>query len=134
MTPPELEFAGRRESGNITLVMLGSVALAAVLLLGLGDISAYLLARTKAQTAADSAALAAVAELIPEIGIDPQAKADEYASANGAQLIECRCAMGSSVAEVVVSVPVRMSLKGLSGVTDVRAEAKAEVRRPAKEG
>lgn len=112
----------------MTLMMMGSVGIAMLLLLGLGDLSAYLLARSAAQTAADSAALAAVAELIPEIGEDPEGKANEYARANGAELIECRCSMGSSVAEVVVAVPVRMNLERLSGVHDVRANAKAEVR------
>lgn len=115
------------ETGNAGLIMVAGVGLVMVLLLGLGDLSAYFVARTRAQTAADAAVLAAVAELVPGIGVDPQAAAGRYASANGARLVQCRCPMGSSAAEVIVSVPVRLSLKPVSGITQVRAGARAEI-------
>ncbi|MGQ0680443.1 MAG: pilus assembly protein TadG-related protein [Actinomycetota bacterium] len=128
--PTQWPAAGGAESGNVTLVMLAGVGIVMVLLLGLGDLSAYLLARTTAQTAADSAALAAVAELIPEIGGDPEGKAKQYARLNGAQLVSCSCSMGSNAAEVVVAVPLKMSLERLSGIKQVRAASKAEIHLP----
>ena len=82
-----------RRRGNAAIVMLSGIAFLMVLLVGLTDLRLFI-ARTKAQTAADSAVLAAVAELIPVIGEDPEGNAEEYAEANGARLLECVCEMG----------------------------------------
>jgi len=120
-----------REGGNAAILMLAGAGLVMVLLIGLADLASYFIARTRAQTAADSAALAAVAELIPSIGEDPEGKAEEYANANGAELLECSCSMGTSIAEVRVAVPVRLTLKGLAGKQSVEARAKAEIALPA---
>lgn len=102
-----------------------------VFALGLTDLALFFLARTRAQTAADSAALAAAAELIPGLGTEPEGKAKEFAEANGATLVSCDCALGSGVAEVSVSVPVKMTLSGLSDVKEVKARSRAEVVSPA---
>lgn len=116
-----------RESGNASIVMLGGAALVMLLLVGLADLASFFLARSKAQTAADAAALAAVAELIPTIGQDPQGKAEEYAQANGAEFVACSCSTGSAVAEVTVAVPVQLTL---SSMRSVQARAKAELALP----
>jgi secretion/DNA translocation related TadE-like protein len=115
------------EEGNASIVILGGAGLVMLLLVGLADLASFFLARTKAQTAADSAALAAVAELIPTIGEDPQGKAAQYAGANGAELLECSCSMGSTVAEVTVAVPIRLTLHRMQAV---HARAKAEISLP----
>lgn len=104
-----------------------------VFALGLTDLAVFVLARTRAQTAADSAALAAAAELIPGLGTEPEGKAREYAEANGAKLVSCHCSLGSGVAEVSVSVPVKMTMSGLSDIKQVRARSRAEVVSPAAE-
>ena len=117
----------KAEDGNSAIVILGGAGLVMILLLGLADLASFFLARTKAQTAADAAALAAVAELIPAIGEDPQGKADQYASANGAEVIECSCSIGSTIAEVTVAVPVRLTLHPMPVV---QARAKAEISLP----
>lgn len=111
--------------------MLAGAGLVMVLLVGLADLASFFIARTRAQTAADSAALAAVAELIPTIGEDPEGKAEEYANANGAELLECSCSIGTSIAEVRVAVPVRLALRSLGGMQSVEARAKAEISMPA---
>ena len=117
----------KAEDGNAAIVMLGGAALVMLLLVGLADLASFFLARTKAQTAADSAALAAVAELIPAIGEDPEGKAEEYATANGAKLVECACSTGETVAQVTVAVPVRLTLVPMEFV---QAKAKAEIALP----
>jgi secretion/DNA translocation related TadE-like protein len=123
----------RQESGNASVALIGGVAMVMVFALGLTDLAVFFLARTRAQTAADAAALAAAAELIPGLGTEPEGKAKEFAEANGAKLVSCRCALGSSVAEVSVSVPVTMTLPGLSDLKEVRARSRAEVAAPAPE-
>lgn len=119
------------DQGNAAIALVGGVALVMVFLLGLSDLAVLYLARTRAQTAADSASLAAAAELIPGLGVDPQGKAQEFASANGARLIDCRCALGSSVAEVSVAVPVALTLPAFSDVREMKARSRAEVTAPA---
>lgn len=119
------------ERGNAAILMLAGAGLVMVLLVGLADLASFFIARTRAQTAADSAALAAVAELIPTIGEDPEGKAEEYANANGAELLECSCSIGTSIAEVRVAVPVRLALRSLGGMQSVEARAKAEISMPA---
>lgn len=118
------------ERGNASIALLGGVAMVMVFLLGLADLAALFMARTKAQTAADFASLAAAAELIPAIGVDARQKAEEYAGANGAVLTSCECEMGTTTAVVTVSVPVSMVLPGLSGTTEVTATARADVKLP----
>ncbi len=101
-----------------------------VLLAGLGDLAAYLLARTRAQAAADAAALAAAAELIPGIGSEPHAQADRFAALNHGRLVLCECEQGAAEVTVTVAVPVRFVLKGLRGEDSVSAKARAEVVLP----
>lgn len=125
--------SGMGESGNSSVALVGGVAMVLVFALGLTDLAVFFLARTRAQTAADSAALAAAAELIPGLGTEPEGKAREFAEANGAKLVACECALGSSIAEVSVSIPVRMTLALLSDVKEVRARSRAEVAAPAPE-
>ena len=115
------------DRGNASVAVVGGAAVVMVFLLGLSDLAVYYMARTKAQTAADSASLAAAAELIPGIGEDPEGKAREFAAANGAELTACDCAPGGSVVQVTVSVPVSMSLSALSDLKEVKANSRAEI-------
>lgn len=119
------------DHGNASIAVVGAVAMIMVFMLGLSDLAVLFLARTRAQTAADSASLAAAAELIPGLGTDPEGKAREFATANGANLTGCRCALGSTVAEVSVAVPVALTLAAFSDVKEVKAKSRAEVSFPA---
>ncbi|CAN5768285.1 hypothetical protein BH23ACT12_BH23ACT12_05020 [soil metagenome] len=118
------------DHGNASVAVVGGMAMVMVFLIGLSDLAVFYIARTRAQTAADSASLAAAAELIPGIGEDPEAKAREFAAANGAELTACECAMGGSVAQVTVTVPVNMSLSAFSGLKEVKANSRAEISLP----
>lgn len=109
------------------MVAIAGVGLTMILLIGLGDLATFFLARTTAQTAADAAALAAAAELIPGIGAEPHTQAQRFASANGGRLVGCECSLSSGEVVVTVAVPVRFVLGRIGGETDVRARARAEV-------
>lgn len=118
------------DHGNASITVVGGMAMIMVFTLGLSDLAVFFIARTRAQTAADSAALAAAAELIPGLGAEPQSKAEQFAAANGAKLLSCRCVLGSGIAEVSVSVPVSLTLSGFSSVKEVKARSRAEVMSP----
>lgn len=60
--------------------------------------------RVRAQSAADAAALAAVAESGPYGGGDPDLAATEYARLNGARLVSCICPSGATAMQVEVAV------------------------------
>ena len=57
-----------------------------------------------AQTAADAAALAAVAEVAPFGAGRQEELAREYAEGNGGRLVECRCVAGASAVQVTVAL------------------------------
>lgn len=67
-----------------------------------GDLGATVSLRTRAQTAADAAALAAVAESAPSGGGDPVAAATRFAEMNGGHLVECLCESGATAMQVRV--------------------------------
>lgn len=118
------------ERGSVAVAMVGGVAVVMIFIIGLTDMAVFVLARTRAQTAADSASLAAAAELIPGLGVAPEAKAREFATANGATLTSCECSLGSTEAVVTVTVPVNLTLSGLSGIKEVKAASRAEINLP----
>jgi secretion/DNA translocation related TadE-like protein len=115
------------DSGNASISVLGLVAVVAIFTLGLGDLSVYLLARAKAQTAADAAALAAAAELLPGSGRGPAVEARRFAEANGATLLQCLCPPRADAASVRVSVPARFAILRAVGADRVIGRARAEV-------
>ena len=69
-----------------------------------GDMGNAVASRTRAQLAADAAALAAVAEGAPYGRGLARMAAERYAEANGAELIECDCVAGSEAVQVEVEV------------------------------
>src|SRR5262245_15292609 len=95
--PPDL----RPARGNVSLLMVGGVALAAVLCLGVARVGSAALLAARADTAADAAALAG-ADVLAAGGSPAAATraASAAASDNGARLVACTCRDGS--AEVVV--------------------------------
>ncbi|MGH2732217.1 MAG: Rv3654c family TadE-like protein [Actinomycetota bacterium] len=115
------------ERGSTSLAMLGALAVALAMLMFLVDLGVLIVARTRAQTAADAAALAAAGELAAG-GPDPQGEAGVFARANGARLIRCDCSSGSGVeARVLVLVPARFGGMRMVGAEGVTAWAKARV-------
>jgi D-alanyl-D-alanine carboxypeptidase/Putative Flp pilus-assembly TadE/G-like len=89
----------------VTILVGGIGVTLAVLLAGLlGEMGSASALRARAQSAADAAALAAVAESGPYGDADPERQAALYARRNGGTLVECRCATGATAVQVEVQV------------------------------
>lgn len=116
------------QRGSISLVVAAALAMAGILAAFAADMSRASVARTRAQTAADAAALAAAQELVVPSGRDPAAAARAYAERHGARLATCRCAPVGD--DVVVEVELDVGLPLLGGTRSVRAAARAVVAVP----
>jgi len=120
----------RTERGSVSVVVAAAVGMALVVTMGAADVGRALLARSRAEAAADLAALAAAQELAFPSGTDPASIAGDFADRNGARLVSCSCAVGTSEAVVEVAVPVRGFLLPLVD-REVSAVARAVVDLPA---
>jgi secretion/DNA translocation related TadE-like protein len=109
----------------MTLIAAGIMVLSCVLCLITVDLGRAVLARGRAQTAADAAALAAAQEIAIPRGAEPIDVARRFADLNGATLVSCRCDQGAS--EAVVSVALRVSFVFLGPDRTVTALARAVV-------
>jgi secretion/DNA translocation related TadE-like protein len=120
----------RSDRGSVSLLVAAVVAALIVLSMGAADVARVLHTASKAQTAADAAALAAAQALaIDEEGPAPMDLASEYAAHNGAALEACECEPGTFVATVSVRMPVG-DLFLVGGDRTVLARARAEVDVP----
>lgn len=117
----------RREGGNAATAVLGVAVVAILVVAGIVDIGIFFIVRARAQTAADAAALAAAAELIPGSTSDPAAQARRFASANGARLVHCHCRRGLRAAEVEVAMTARFFMVYESARKDIPARARAGI-------
>jgi secretion/DNA translocation related TadE-like protein len=109
---------GRRQAGSATLIALALVVfvmLAGVMAL---DVGLLVVARARAQTAADLAALAALTP--SDAGPVPGAPGT-VAAANGAELVACSC--GPTEAVVTVRSHVRMLPAGVALSVTARARS-----------
>jgi secretion/DNA translocation related TadE-like protein len=114
----------RGERGSMAIVLMAVVVLAAVLALGAARLGGALVARARADAAADAAALAAADMLALGRGERvASSAAAETASANDARLVRCECT--GRVATVEVEVTTH-GLGRLGG--PARGTARAEVR------
>ncbi len=118
------------ERGSASIVVAAIVAVVVVLGLGAADLARVLVASSRAQTAADAAALGAAQELAIPSGLDPAGVAAEYAARNGAELVACRCDSGTFETTVEVSVGAGLLLL-LGEERTVVASARAVVDLPA---
>lgn len=119
-----------RDRGSITVLSAAMLAALVVLAMGASDVARVLHAASRAQTAADAAALAAAQSLaIDEEGPEPAALAGEYAQRNGAVLETCSCERGMFEATVSVRLPVG-DLFLVAGDRTVQARARAQVDLP----
>ena len=125
-----LRMRMERERGSVSVVVAAMVGMALVVSMGVADVGRALIARSRAEAVADLAALAAAQELAFPSGVDPATLAADYADRNGARLVSCSCAAGTSVATVEVAVPVRGFLLPLAD-RDVIGIARAVVDLPA---
>ena len=120
MTRGRRRDAGR-ERGSTALPFLAVVVIGAVLAGGAARLGSAVVARARADTAADAAALAAADMLALGRGEGAAAgAAAETASANGARLVRCSCAGLSATVDVELHVPV---LAAFGGTAHGRARA-----------
>jgi secretion/DNA translocation related TadE-like protein len=117
------------ERGSVSVVVAAAVGMALVVTMGAADVGRALIARSRAEAVADVAALAAAQELAFPSGADPAEFASDFALRNGALLVSCSCAQGTSEAIVRVAVPVRGFLLPLAD-RDVIGVARAVVDLP----
>jgi secretion/DNA translocation related TadE-like protein len=119
------------QRGAAGVVAAALVAAGLVLALLVVDIAQVIHARTRLTTAADAAALAAAPITFARFGTSgsPAEEARELANANGAELLDCICAIDRSWSrrEVVVVVGSRVELL-LLGSRRLTATAAAEFR------
>jgi secretion/DNA translocation related TadE-like protein len=116
-----VSVGGRRGSAGVLLC--GLVVVAAVLLTGLGRLATGVLATSRAQMAADAAALAAAGELVAgRTAGAAERTASLTAAANGARLLRCDCAGPAVTVHVSVTLSFSRPVSGL-----VRAAARAEL-------
>ena len=118
-----------RERGSVSVVVAAAVGMALVVSMGAADVGRALIARSRAEAAADLAALAAAQELAFPSGVDPATLAADYADRNGGRLVSCSCAAGTLEATVEVAVPVRGFLLPIAD-RDVIGVARAVVDLP----
>ena len=112
-----------RHGGSAGILLCGVVALAAALTLGLGRLATATRAASRAQMAADAAALAAAGELAAGRSAgEAERIASVTAVANGARLLRCECGGPAVVVAVTVTLPSSGPGSGL-----VRAAARAEL-------
>lgn len=120
------------DDGVVSVLMLSLLALAALLCLAVADAANVLLARARAQTAADAAALAAAAVQWRVSGSsgDPTVAAQSIAEANGARLESCSCALRGETAVVTVSIGTHIRMLGVApGRVTATATARVDVGR-----
>ena len=111
------------QRGSVGILLAAVVVLTAVLVAGLGRLTGGVLAVSRAQTAADAAALAAAGELAAgRTAGDAERTASLTAAANGARLLRCECAGPAVTVHVSVALPSSRPVSGL-----VRAAARAEL-------
>jgi secretion/DNA translocation related TadE-like protein len=113
------------EQGTVSIVLAAGALLLATFALAVADFGSMLVARARAQTAADAAARAAVVRQVPILAQDgdPAEAARQTAAANGAELISCECRTGEATATVEVAVVASASV--VPGWRDRRVRARA---------
>jgi len=91
--------------GSVTIVLLSVVAIAALFAVFVGRLGTAAVARARAETASDAAALAAAIELAQgHSPVEARIAALRAAHRNGAQLVSCACS--GDYAQVRVKVPL----------------------------
>jgi len=111
------------ETGSVTVVLCGVLALVTALTLAIGRLAAVTVAVARAETAADAAALAAAGELAAgRSAAEAGRSASSTAKANGARLLRCECAGQGATVTVAVTL-----LGPGSPASLVKAAARAEL-------
>lgn len=118
----------REEDGTALLLMAPALVAAAMLAVAVVDVAAYLVAASRAQAAADAAALAAVTARDHPTGAgEPSARAARLAVRAEGRLERCDCYVRGRPVEVEVSVAVHAAVITRFAGDRVHAVARAEL-------
>ncbi len=116
------------DRGSVSVVLVALLGVILVVVMGTADVATAMFASSRAQDAADAAALAAAQELAMPSGRDPVDVASEYAVRNGGSVVTCACDAGSLEATVTVHVAVgRLLLFSDDRVANASARAVVDV-------
>lgn len=117
-----------RDAGGVSVLMVSLVTVVAVVGIGVTSVGSLLAAREQAFAAAEAAALAAaVATYPPAASGSPVGLAREYATANGASLVTCRCPVDGTMRVRTVTVFTSVTAEvPLFGELAVKGGARAE--------
>lgn len=119
------------ERGSVTVVAVGALVLALVLVTGVTAIGQVLIARNRVIAAAEAGALAAAPVTFRPFGATGSAsqEASRLVHSNGATLIRCDCRPdpGYGLRTVVVTATANVDVLGLRE-TSIEATAAAEFR------
>ena len=109
-------------------MVVAVVALVAIVGIGVTSVAGLIAAREQAFAAAEAAALAAAVATYPPAASDnPVQLARQYAGANGARLVTCRCAVDGTMKVRTVTVVTSVSMDvNLFGELAVKGAARAE--------
>jgi hypothetical protein len=112
----------------MTVLVIGWVAVIAVVGVAAASVGSLLAAREQAYTAAEAAALASAVATYPPAGTgSPMEVAAEYARRNGARLAACRCPIDLSIRPRTVTVTTALVVEvPIFGLVTVRASARSE--------
>ncbi len=113
------------EDATASLLLPGVLWITIVTAIVLVDVGGYLVAAARAQTLADSAALAAASANHPSELVDPTREARRVVEAAGGRLEACRCPRLAARVTVEVSVEVPGVMVPALGAARVRATAHA---------
>lgn len=95
----------------MVVVMTAAIALIVALTVATASLGLAYAGRTRAQSAADAASLAAAVATYPGTGRSaPAAEARRVAGLNGARLVSCRCPVDSGLSARTVTVVVAVDL------------------------
>ena len=120
----------RDQDGTAALLLAPALVAVVMLAVAVVDVTGYLVAASRAQAAADAAALAAAtARDHPALPDDPVARARRVADASGARLEHCGCRATSRPVAVEVSVEVHAAVLTRFAGRRVHATAEAELVR-----
>jgi hypothetical protein len=123
----------RQEDGLASLVLPVLLWVVTLAVVALTDVTAYLVAASRAQSLADAAALAAVAADAEQArGSQPRARAETLVRAGGGRLERCACRLGAGRASTEVSVEVPGLVLPRLGAGRVRSSADAVLTPPAR--
>ena len=139
------------EGGAAALAIPVAAVLVVTASLALGDLGSFMVARARAQTAADAAALAAAVEIALGGPAAPVEQARRLAATNGARLLACHCpssavppgrrrarpraspwappSRGAPTSRtILVEVDIPLTARLLPGRVRIPASARADVR------